>query len=79
MEPIKVKHVMFIFEDGDYLTLTANDKQRQDELTGLCEMITREDLDGFAFCFVDKYGGYGRMVTNQRAREKLLEIFSEVE
>ena len=31
MEPLKVKHVMFIFEDGDYLTLTANDKQRQDE------------------------------------------------
>lgn len=78
MDPIKVKHVMFIFEDGDYKTLTANDKQLQDELTGLCEMITREDLDGFAFCFVDKYGGYGGMVTNQRAKEKALEIFKEV-
>lgn len=71
----KVKHIQFIFDDGEYETLTAHDEQRKYELTELHEIIMREDLDGFAVCFVDKYGGCGGMVTNQRAREKALEIF----
>ena len=77
MEGHKVKHIQFIFDDGEYHVLSAHNEQSKSALTELDDLLMAKDLDGFAICITTKLGGQASFVTDRKAKETAQKEFSE--
>ena len=73
----KVKHIQFIFDDGEYHTLSADNEQRKLAFTELDDLLMCKDLDGFAICITTKFGGRASFVTDKKAKETAQKVFSK--
>ena len=78
MEERKVKHIQFIFDNGEYHTLSADSEQWKLAFTELDDLLMAKDLDGFAICITTKFGGHAAFATDKKSAEKGQEMFSEV-
>ena len=73
----KVKHIQFIFDDGEYHTLSADNEQWKSAFTELDDLLMAKYLDGFAICITTKLGGQASFVTDRKAKETAQKEFSE--
>ena len=78
MEKLKVKHIQFIFDNGEYHTLSADSEQWKLAFTELDDLLMAKDLDGFAICITTKFGGHAAFATDKKSAEKGQKMFSEV-
>lgn len=77
MEERKVKHIQFIFDDGEYHTLSADNEQQKSAFTELADLLMAKDLDGFAICITGKFGGRASFATDTIAEWEAYKIFEE--
>lgn len=63
----KVKHIQFIFDDGEYHTLSAHNEQWKSAFTELDDLLMAKYLDGFAICITTKLGGRASFVFDERS------------
>lgn len=73
----KVKHIQFIFDDGEYHVLSADNEQRKSAFTELDDLLMCKDLDGFAICITTKFGGRASFTTDTIAEWEAYKIFEE--
>ena len=73
----KVKHIQFIFDDGEYHVLSADNEQRKSAFTELDDLLMCKDLDGFAICITTKFGGRASFATDTIAEWEAYKIFEE--
>lgn len=77
MEERKVKHIQFIFDDGEYHILSADNEQQRTAFTALDDLLMCKDLDGFAICITTKLGGRASFATDTIAEWEAYKIFDE--
>lgn len=77
MEEHKVKHIQFIFDDGECHVVTGNNDKFKLAFTELDDLLMAKDLDGFAICITTKFGGQASFVTDRKAKETAQKEFSE--
>ena len=73
----KVKHIQFIFDDGEYHILSAHNEQRKLAFTALDDLLMAKDLDGFAICITGKLGVRASFATDTIAEWEAYKIFEE--
>ena len=77
MDEHKVKHIQFIFDDGECHVLTGNNDKFKLAFTALDDLLMCKDLDGFAICITTKLGGRASFATDTNAEWEAYKIFDE--